>query len=85
MVRTKGWSSMKPEQTRQYKGYGKVNQIKVGDGFFTINSSETLSTITLTGIEEIHEEQETYTISKLSNGNTFLVEGFITGTEELEE
>ncbi len=85
MVRAKGWASLKPEQTKQYKGYEKVNKVKVGDQFFTINSSGTLAPVTLSKIEEIHEEQETYTITKLSVGNNFLVESFIAGTEEIEE
>ncbi len=85
MVRAKGWASLKPEQTKQYKGYETVNEVKVGDQFFTINSGGTLSPITLSKIEEIHQEQETYTITKLSAGNNFLVESFIVGTEELKE
>ena len=85
MVRAKGWSSLKPEQTKQYKGFETVNEVKVGDGFFTINNSGSLTPITLTKIEEIHQEQETYTIAKLGEGSNFLVEGFIAGVEELEE
>lgn len=84
MVRAKGWSSLNPDQTKQYKGFENVSEVKVGDGFFIINSEGTLSTITLNKIEEINEEQETYTISKLSNGSNFLVEEFIVGVEELE-
>lgn len=85
MVRAKGWASLKPEQTKQYKGYKTVNEIKVGDQFFSVNNSGTLAPITLSKIEEIHEEQETYTITRLSAGNNFLVGRFIVGAEELEE
>lgn len=83
MVKGKGWSSSNPEQTKQYKGFENVNRVEVGDGFLTVNGTNTLSTITLTKIEHIHEEQETYTISKLSSGSNFLVSGFIVGVEEL--
>lgn len=84
MVRAKGWASSAPEKTKQYKGYEKVNEIKVGDQFLTVNAEGTMTPITLEKIEEISEEQETYTISKLSISGNFLVEGFIVGVEELE-
>ena len=85
MVRAKGWTSMKPEQTKQYKGYETVNQVELADGFFTINNSGSLTPVKLTKIEEIHQEQETYTIARLNEGSSFIAEGFIAGVEELKE
>lgn len=83
MVSSKGWSSSDPEQTKQYKGFGEVNSIRLGDGFLTINEEGTITTVRLTKIEYLREKQETYTISKLSTGINFLVSGFIVGVEEL--
>jgi hypothetical protein len=74
----KNWASLQPEKSRQYKGYDKIEKIKVGDLFLTSHGNDKLI-----GIEYLDGEQETYTISKLSSGDNFIANGLIVGLEEL--
>ncbi|PWJ43722.1 NADase-type glycan-binding domain-containing protein [Sediminitomix flava] len=75
----KGWASLKPSKSKQYKGFENIAKIKVGDTFITAEGTEKLTSIDL-----IKEEQVTYTISKLSSGDNFIANGFIVGVEELK-
>lgn len=74
----RGWASLKPDKSRQYKGFEKIEKISIGDSFLTANGSERLI-----AIDFLDGEQETYTISKMSSGNNFLANGLIVGIEEL--
>lgn len=74
------WASLKPDKTKQYKGFENINKIKVGDLFITANGTEKL-----VSIDFLEGEQETYTISKLSSGDNFIANGLIVGVEELND
>lgn len=79
-VKNKGWASLKPDKTLQYKGFEKINKISIGDLFMTIKGTEKLI-----AIDFVKGEQETFTISKLSSGDNFIVNGLIVGIEELKD
>jgi hypothetical protein len=74
----KGWASLKPIQSRQYKGFDKILKISIGDYFITEYGRDKLVDIIL-----LDGYEETYTISKLSVGDTFIVNGLVVGVEEL--
>ncbi len=78
-IKNKGWASLKPHQSRQYKGFEQVNIINIGDQFHTATGVEKL-----VEIERLKGKQETYTISKLSAGQNFIANGLIVGVEELK-
>lgn len=80
VIENKGWCSLKPEKSKQYKRFENIAEIKIGDYFFTSNGKDKL-----VSIELIEGEQETYTISKLSSGDNFIANGFIVGIEELKD
>ncbi|NME71748.1 NADase-type glycan-binding domain-containing protein [Flammeovirga aprica] len=75
----KGWASLRPNQSKQYKGFENTQLIKTGDVFLTGNGNEKL-----VSIEFLEGHQQTYTISKLSEGDNFIANGFVVGVEELE-
>ena len=79
-VENKGWAALKPENSKQYKGFQEISTINIGDLFLTANGKDKLI-----AIEFLEEEQETYTISKLSSGSNFIANGLIVGVEELSE
>ncbi|MGM0579431.1 MAG: Hint domain-containing protein [Bacteroidota bacterium] len=78
-VKIKGWSSLNPQKSRQYQGFDNIGMIEKGDEFLTRDGSKTL-----TEIEYLKGHQETYTISKLSEGDSFIANGFIVGVEVLK-
>lgn len=77
-IKNKGWASLKPQQSRQYKGFEQVNIINIGDQFQTATGVEKL-----VDIEWLKGKQDTYTISKLSAGNSFIANGLVVAVEEL--
>ncbi len=79
-IENKGWASLKPDKSNQYKGFENISKISIGDFFLTINGIDKLISIDI-----LEEEQETYTISKLSSGCNFIANGFIVGVEELTD
>ncbi len=79
-IDNKGWASLSPNKSKQYKGFENINKIKIGDFFMTLNGTEKL-----VSIDFLEGEQETYTISKLRSGNNFVANGLIVGVEELNE
>ncbi len=79
-IENKGWASLKPDKSKQYKGFENINKIKIGDFFVTLNGTEKL-----VSIDSLKEEQETYTISELSSGDNFIANGLIVGVEELKK
>lgn len=79
-VENKGWSSLKPNKSKQYKGFESIDKINIGDFFLTANRTDKLISI-----DFLEGEQETYTISKLSSGNNFIANGLIVGIEELND
>lgn len=82
LILNKGWSSLNPIQSGQYKGFEKINKIAVGDHFQTSINYDQLTYDELLKIEFLNDTQITYTICKLSNGNNFIANGFIVGVEE---
>ncbi len=79
-IENKGWASLKPDKSKQYKGFKNINKIKIGDRFTTLNGTEKL-----VSIDFLKEKQETYTISKLKSGDNFIANGLIVGVEEIDE
>lgn len=77
-IENKGWASLKPTKSKQYKGFENIEIITIGDAFITVNETEKLI-----AIEFLEGEHETYTISKLSSGNNFIANGLVVGIEEL--
>ena len=76
-VHGKGWCSLNPELTMQRYDYDDVKQLKSGD-LLTLSSGKTL---VINSIQAIPEGQMTYTIASLEDGNTFIVNGVVVGTE----
>lgn len=79
-IDTKGWSSLKPDKSIQYKGFENIDKIKIVDFFITANGTDKL-----VSIDFLEGEEETYTISKLSSGDNFIANGLIVGVEELKD
>ncbi len=79
-IQGKGWASLKPDQSGQYKGFENVDKISVGDVFVTANGTDKLMAIVY-----LEGGQETYTISKLSTGDNFIANGLVVGVEELTQ
>lgn len=79
-IANKGWASLKPDKSKQYKGFDSIAKIKIGVFFITPNGTEKL-----VSIDYSKGEQETYTISKLSSGDNFIANGLIVGVEELND
>lgn len=77
-IQHKGWASLRPDKSRQYKGFEEINRINIGDSFITTNSNDKL-----VAIDFLKGEQETYTISRTSVGDNFIANGLIVGIEEL--
>lgn len=79
-IDNKGWASLKPDKSNQYKGFENIDKIKIGDFFIAENGTEKL-----VSIDYLKGEQETWTISKLSSGDNFIANGLIVGVEELND
>jgi len=79
-IDNKGWASLKPNKSKQYKGFENINKIDIGDFFLTINGKDKL-----VSIDFLKGDQETYTISKLSSGDNYIANGLIVGIEELND
>ncbi len=79
-IDNKGWASLKPDKSNQYKGFENIDKIKIGDFFIAENGTEKL-----VSIDYLEGEQETWTISKLSSGDNFIANGLIVGVEELND
>jgi hypothetical protein len=80
LLSKKGWASISPEISKQYKGFEKIEKIELGDEFIKISNTGEIKTSKLKCIEHIDGMNETY---KLEDGNSFIANGFIVGTKEL--
>ena len=78
-IKNKGWASLKPDKSNQYKGFENIEKVKIGDLFLTAKGTDKLILI-----DFLEGEQETYTISKLSSGDNFIANGLIAGIEALK-
>ena len=83
LLKDKGWASLKPENSKQYKGFDIISLLEINDIFWFSNNDKELTALKLINIDLIPDEQETYTISKTSLGDNFIANGFIVGIEEL--
>jgi len=80
MLQSKGWSSLQPEKSKQYKAFDDVMLIEEGDAFETVNGTDKL-----VDIRYLEGKQMTYTISKIEGGSDrFVANGFIVGVEVLD-
>lgn len=79
-IENKGWASLRPDKSKQYKGFDNIVKINIGDLFIKSNGRDKLISI-----DFLEGEQETYTISKLSSGDNFIANGLIVGVEELND
>lgn len=77
-LENKGWSSLSPEKSKHYQGFKVINLIEIGDSFMTNDGVKVLKKI-----EYLEGHHNTYTISKVSDGNNFIANGFIVGVEML--
>ena len=77
-VRNKGWASLNPEKSIIYEGFVNIHKIQTGDCFITANGCDKL-----VSIEYLKGKEDTYTISKLSDGDNFFANGFVVGVEKL--
>lgn len=77
-IENKGWASLKPDKSKQYKGFENIENIYIGDLFLTEKGTDKLISI-----DFLEGEQETYTISRLRYGDNFIANGLIVGIEEL--
>ena len=83
-INGKGWSSLSPKKSEQYKGIENIQKIEIGDLFEIIEETNELKTNRLVSIKYQEEPQETYTISKLDFGDNFIANGFIVAVEDLK-
>ncbi len=84
MLKEKGWSSLLPNKSTLYKGIENIMKIEIGDKFIKIDPNGVITVDKLINIEYLENEQQTYTISKLSSGENIIGNGFIVGIEELK-
>ena len=75
----RGWASMNPSKSANYKGFERSSQIKVGDKFVTSSG-----VLTLVSTSVSPESHTTYTITKLSDGNSFYANDLLVGVEEMK-
>jgi len=79
-LENKGWASLDPKATsNRYKNYPNVGQIDINDEFTLRNGKKA----TLRAMNHLNETNESYTISKLSEGTSFYINDILVGTEEI--
>lgn len=77
-VADKGWCSLQPEKTMErYANYTNVQQLELGDALQMAEGSQ----LKISAIDPIEGGKMTYTVSTLDQGNTFIVNGAVVGTE----
>lgn len=78
----KGWSSFNPEATStRYNNYNSVDKIAIGDVFLLSNGNKS----SLNGYTIIKERRPSYTITKLSDGDSFYVNDILVGVENFDQ
>ena len=70
---------MDPSKSVNYKGFEQICRIKVGDKFITGSGM-----LTLVSTSVSPESRTTYTITKLSDGNSFYANDLLVGVEEMK-
>ena len=79
-IKDKGWASLNPYKSMQYKGFESIKRISINDHFVSKEGTEELISIIYLDKEEV-----TYTISKLSKGDNFFANDLVVGVEELND
>jgi len=77
------WLSLRPQQSKQYNGFANVGKLAVNERFSAYSPDGSISTVRLISIEHVKGHYETYTISRMNQGNNFIANGLIAGIEEL--
>lgn len=79
------WAAYEPAKARRYLGHEVLyRKIQLGELFRLSNAADAQAVSKLVKIEELHQAQPTYTITRLSGGATaYVVNGLLVGTEEL--
>ena len=81
-VSDKGWSSFDPEATSsRYNNYNAVDKIAIGDVLKLSNGKKS----SLIGYTIIEERRPSYTITKLSDGDSFYVNDILVGVENFDQ
>jgi hypothetical protein len=83
LIDKKGWASLQPIKSTRYIGFTNVTKIDLGDYFITIDQKGRIKYDALLNIEYFDGEQITYTITELSNGDSFVANGKVVGVEQL--
>ncbi|MCR5456138.1 MAG: hypothetical protein K6F33_14235, partial [Bacteroidales bacterium] len=79
LLTERGWASVNPTKSANYEGFESIAKIQVGDKLITASGVATIKSMTVSP-----ESQTTYTITRLSNGNTFYANGVIAGVEYIK-
>jgi len=85
MIESKGWSSLTPKISKNYKGMKEIKKIKTGDQFKFFTKDNKITTNKLINIKYLNTEKMTYTISELSSGNNFIANGFLVSVEKIKK
>jgi hypothetical protein len=83
LISGKGWASLKPKASSQYKGFEDISKIALGDAFEIVDAQGNTSVTKLKQIEYLDGHYETYTITRLKGGNNFIANGCIVGVEDV--
>lgn len=83
-VQNKGWSSMNPLKTSNYKNMKGAQQLELGDSVILLSDDDRISTAQLLRISKITIPEITYTITKLDKNNSFFANGLLVGVEEIK-
>lgn len=77
-VEGKGWCSLAPEKTmKRYASYDTVEKLAIGDNVIYASGGSA----SVESIVQIPGRKETYTIDSVENGDAFIVNGIVVGTE----
>lgn len=77
---TKGYVSLSPISSKKYRGYEDIEKIKIGDILIFNDENRELK-----NIKVLDKKEMGYTITKLKEGNTFIVEDAVVGVEEFNK
>jgi hypothetical protein len=79
-IKDKGWGSLYPEKSKGYEGMERILPLKEGD---YIATNQVPSGLKLLHVEEITGHFTMYTITQLSWGDGFMVEGKVVAVEKI--
>ncbi len=76
------WASILPEQSVRAYEYESVDMLSPGDELAFYKNGK-LGAVKVQSIDWLHQPQEMFTITELSNGQSFIANGFVVGAERL--